>query len=122
MLGQYIDRIKKVNIWQSKLSLVIIALSILTNFAIWILFYFKVEPSVYPIPLHFNVYTGIDIVDYWYKIFVIPGFGLFLMLVNSIVGLALYRREKFIAYILFIGNLFVQVILLVASIALTQKI
>ena len=122
MLSHYIEAIKKVDIWKSKLTLVMIALGILTNFSIWILFYFKVEPNVYPIPLHFNIYTGIDVVDYWYKVFVIPGFGLFLLLVNSIVGAALYKREKFIAYLLLIGNLCVQIILLVAGIVLTQKI
>jgi hypothetical protein len=109
-------------IWESKFSLAVVALSILVNFSMWILFYFKVEPSRYPIPLHYNIYTGIDTIDFWYKILVIPSFGLFLLVVNFFIGLFFLDKERFVSYILFVSGLFIQMILFVSMAVLTWEL
>lgn len=82
----------------------------------------QIKPGVYPIPLHYNIYSGIDIIDLWYKVFIIPAFGLFLLLVNFTISLTLYRREKFISYLLNVSNIMIQLLLLAASIVMIQEI
>jgi len=117
--GELLKKIKNHEIWESKFSLLIIGLAIVVNIAIWIILYFKIEPSSYPIPLHYNIYTGIDAIDYWYKIFIIPGFGITVILINVIIGLFFNLKEKIISYIMYTAAMIIQIILLASSIILT---
>ncbi len=60
---------------------------------------------VYPrlpeiIPLHFNAFGQPDFIGYRSDIFRLPAFGLFLLLLNTALGLALYRLDRFAALIL----------------------
>ncbi len=122
MLKKIWQKVKQVNIWHDKFVLVFTVLSVLANFAIWMILALRIKPSVYPIPLHYNIYGGIDTIDLWYKVFVVPGFGLFLLLVNFVASLLFYRREKFVTHLLTVSNFVVQVLLLVASVVITQEI
>ncbi|MBU1177714.1 hypothetical protein KJ903_00680 [Patescibacteria group bacterium] len=122
MLGKIIQKAKQANIRRDKFFLVLVIFGVLTNFAVWMVLVLRIKPSVYPIPLHYNIYNGIDIVDLWYKVFIIPAFGLFLLLINLITSISFFRREKFIAYLLNLSNILVQLLLLAASIAMTQEI
>ncbi|NQV13315.1 MAG: hypothetical protein HQ530_03365 [Parcubacteria group bacterium] len=122
MLGKIIQKAKKVNIWHDKLFLVLVGLGVLINFAVWMVLALKIKPSVYPIPLHYNIYSGIDAIDLWYKSFVIPAFGFFLLFLNFVVSLAFYRREKFITHLLAVSNVVIQLLLLAASIVMIQEI
>lgn len=122
MLDKIIQKAKKVNIWRDKLFLAGVVLGVLTNFAVWMILALKIKPSVYPIPLHYNIYSGIDVIDLWYKVFIIPAFGLVLLIFNLIISLVFYRREKFIAYLLNVSNIIVQILLLAASIVIIQDI
>ncbi len=115
-----IERIKKNEIWESKFSLIVLGMAILSNMAIWLILYFRVEPSDYPIPLHYNIYTGIDAIDYWYKIFIIPGFGILVIFINILIGIFFNNKEKFISYIMYTAALIIQIMLIVSSIVLTQ--
>jgi hypothetical protein len=119
MKKNILEQIKKHEIWESRYSLIVLGVSIITNLGIWLLLYFRVEPSEYPIPLHYNIYTGIDAIDYWYKIFIIPGFGLGAIIINLIIGLFFNNKEKFVSYILYTAALIIQVLLLVSSYFLT---
>ena len=117
-----IERIKKHEIWESKYSLIVLGLAIISNLSIWLILYYRIEPSEYPIPLHYNVYTGIDAVDYWYKIFIIPAFGLLSIIINSLIGLYFNLREKLISYLMYTSALLIQLMLIVSSIILTQEL
>lgn len=117
---KFLQRIIKHEVWESKYSLIVIGLAVLSNMAIWLILYFRVEPSDYPIPLHYNIYTGIDAIDYWYKIFIIPGLGILAIIINMLIGLFYNNKEKFISYIMYTAALLIQLVLLVSSIVLTQ--
>ncbi len=60
---------------------------------------------VYPrlpeiIPLHFNAFGQPDFIGYRADIFRLPAFGLFLLLLNTVLGAALYRLDRFAALVL----------------------
>lgn len=91
------------------------------NLVIWILLYFKFFPlrSLGDlVPLHYNVYFGIDLVGKWYKIFIIPLSGLIIFLINLILYCLLYLKEKMVKYFLGITSLLSQIVLLIASFAI----
>ena len=122
MWRELIEKVKQINLWRDKPLLALISGGVLANFSVWLVLALKVKPSVYPIPLHYNIYNGIDVIDLWYKVFVIPAFGLFLLVVNLIISSLFYRRHHFIAYLIMINNLFVQVLLIVACVIIIRII
>lgn len=52
------------------------------------------------IPLHFNAFGQPDFIGYRSDIFRLPAFGLFLLLLNTVFGVVLYRLDRFAALIL----------------------
>lgn len=90
--------------------------NILINIFIWVNL-LKVQKVDGLIPLHYNIYLGIDYMGEWYKIFMIPIFGLVVLLFNLFLSSLIYFNDKFITYILLSVSLLVQVILFLASFA-----
>ncbi len=102
--------------FRNKFSVIVFLISLTLNLALWLILYFKIRPSDYPIPLHYSIYFGIDTIDYWYKVFIIPGIGVMLLMLNLILCIMFYKKEKFIAYFLGVNNFCLQAILLGAGI------
>lgn len=113
-----LQNIKNNPFWKSKFNIFAFLNSLLLNLCIWIILYIKLKPSDYPIPLHFNVYFGIDVIDKWSYAFVIPGLGLFLSLLNFFISYLVFKRAKFLSYFLNINSNFVQILLFLGSIGL----
>lgn len=79
--------------------------------------YLKIKPSQYPIPLHFNIYFGIDVIDNWYNIFIIPLLGFLFCIINfSLAGL-IFESEKLLSYFLNTVSLFVQILLILGAVS-----
>lgn len=68
------------------------------------------------VPLHYNVHFGIDYFDAWFKVFIIPGNGLAIFIINFLLAGFLYKKEKLAAYFLSFGTLFMQIFLFIAGI------
>jgi len=68
------------------------------------------------IPLHYNIYLGVDSFGPWYSIFVLPGLGLTLLLINLIFEAVFFKREHVLSYFFAYATVFSEVILLVAMI------
>jgi len=68
------------------------------------------------IPLHYNIYLGIDRFGPWYSIFLLPALGATLLVVNVIFEAVFFRREhvlsKFFAY----ATVFSETVLFVAMV------
>jgi hypothetical protein len=99
--------------------------SIIINAAIWLILYLKLHPLSYSaqtdygqIYLHYNIYFGIDNIGIWYKAFIIPVLGLFIIIFNNILAYSFYVREKLLSYVLIIIQGFIQIILFAAAIFL----
>ncbi len=70
------------------------------------------------LPLHYNIYFGIDYMGGWYSLFIVPLFGLIVLLFNFLLSLFIHFKDKFLSYSLSVVALFVQMILLTASFAI----
>jgi hypothetical protein len=92
--------------------------NVLLNITIWLFLVFRLEPSEYPVPLHFNIYFGIDVIDKWSQAFIIPGIGLMVILINLVLAYLVFSKEKFVAQFLLSSSLFVQILLFLAGIGI----
>ena len=90
--------------------------SLIINASIWINL-LRIKKVDEMIPLHYNVYFGIDYIGDWHKIFIIPIMGIIVLIVNFLLALLIYYKDKFISYILLFVVSFIQVILFLASLS-----
>ncbi|MCF6276587.1 MAG: hypothetical protein L3J07_01925 [Candidatus Magasanikbacteria bacterium] len=95
------------------LSMVI--LSLLVNIFMWFWLLYVLGPQQDPIFLHYNILFGVDLIGEWWNILYLPITGIFILIINFILGWVLFHKDKFIAYILNAVNLICQVFLLVAT-------
>jgi len=101
-----------------KISFVV---SAVINIIIWLALYVKLNNFAYQteygqIFLHYNVYFGVDNIGVWYKAFIIPVLGLFVIIFNNILGYTFYLKDRLISYVLVISQAVMQVALLAAAI------
>ncbi len=92
-------------------------LSIIFNFLIWAVVAWKFIPLVTPgepLPLHFNIYFGIDFIGEWYKLLFIPLLGIIFIFTNFILADIAYLRDKIVSYFLIGASVFAQIILFLA--------
>lgn len=82
----------------------------------------KVKPSAEPIPLHYNIYFGIDLIGQWYKVFINPAVGFIIYFINTIISFIIYKRLKLIAYLLTSLSIFISLILIGATWLITKQI
>lgn len=68
------------------------------------------------IPLHYNVYLGVDNFGPWYGIFVLPGLGLTLLVVNIVFETVFFRREHILSKFFAIATVIAEAVLLIAMI------
>lgn len=85
------------------------------NLANWIYIASNISPSEQPIPLHYNIYFGIDLIGVWYNMFIIPLSGLVIIILNSWLLKSL-KGNKFYKYLVLAVSSLCQVLLLLASI------
>lgn len=110
----FLDLLKhhKIYSWSTLVSLVLVILT----FALpaW-----RVLPLVQEqdfLPLHYNIYFGIDRFGPWYYIFVPAALGGTLLIINLIFQTAFFRRESVLSYFFAIATVFSEIMLFVAMI------
>ena len=54
--------------------------------------------------LHYNTYFGIDLVGAWYQIFYLPLVSLAVALLNGVVALFVWRRDRVQSYLIAVGT------------------
>jgi len=105
--------------FKNPIVLWLLALSFLINLTNIVSLAIFVKPVDFPIILHYNVYFGVDVLDGWEKVYLMPAIGIFLFLVNTFLGLYFFnRKERIASHILMIANLMIQLSLLVASLSI----
>lgn len=82
----------------------------------WLLFYIRKQTD--PVFLHYTVLFGVDYTGDWYQVFVVPFAGLFVLVLNMILGWILFHKDDFAGYVLNAVGLLVQIILLVTAVLL----
>ena len=68
------------------------------------------------IPLHYNVYFGIDRFGPWQAVFALPLIGFVRLLVHTVCEFFWYRREPILSPILGLAEMGAQVVLLTATV------
>lgn len=104
--------------WRQPLFFVAGGLSVLFLGLILLLLFWRLRPLVEGrelIPLHYNVYVGVDRVGPWKSLLWIPGFGLLVLVVNILCASWWYGREKMLSTFFVVGTPVVELALLVAT-------
>ncbi len=92
--------------------------AITLNALIWGLFLWKVHPSPDPIPLHYNVFFGPDLVGSWQEAYYLPGIAFLFFVFNFFLASVLLEREKGLGYLLVGFTTIQQVFVGIGGIAL----
>ncbi len=82
----------------------------------WLLFYIRKQED--PVFLHYTVIFGVDYTGDWKQVFLVPLGGLFILLLNMMLGWLLFHKDDFAGYVLNAVALIIQIILLVTSVLL----
>ena len=90
--------------------------SLLLNIGLWSGLGWQARNFAELIALHYNIYFGIDLLGSRYQIFLLPILGLIFLIINFLLGLAIYRQEKILSYFLVGASSFAQIILSLAAI------
>lgn len=101
-----------------KSFLIIFAATILVNLAAWILVLFFLEKGKFNIILHYNVLFGVDFKGKPEQAFIIPLISLVIFFLNAIITKFVFKKEKFIAYLLLSISLVCQFFAVIAIIAI----
>lgn len=67
------------------------------------------------LPLHYNIYFGIDFIGRWYEVFIMPLVGIFFIIINFILADIIYLRDKVTSYFLTGAGAFIQILLFLAA-------
>ena len=68
------------------------------------------------IPLHYNIYFGIDRFGPWYQVLVLPVIGFVLLIINTIFQAVFYHRERVLSHFFAVTNILAQVALFVSMV------
>lgn len=68
------------------------------------------------IPLHYNIYFGVDRLGGWQEIFFIPALGFGLLVLNVILQTIAFQKEKWLAMMLACATVMIELLLLVAMV------
>lgn len=91
---------------------------ILVNCIDWILVLVFLQKEKFNIILHYNVIFGVDFKGSSKQAFIIPFIGLIIFFLNAIITKFVYKKEKFIAYLLLSASLICQIFAAIAIIAI----
>lgn len=104
--------------WRGSIVRWLLAASFLANVINWLILIIFVRPTVSTIILHYNVYFGVDAMGYWKWVYLLPGIGLFLLLINNFLAMYFYsNKERIASYVMLIAALMIQFSLIIASIS-----
>lgn len=100
---------------KDRLLVFLFGLALLVNLGCAWLLYSKFHALSEFVPLHYNIYFGIDLFGPWYQIMVMPLSGLVFLLVNTTLSIILYVRVKLVSYLLMVTLVLCELVLLAAG-------
>ena len=101
-----------------KVLLLTFGLSLAFNLVLWLLLLRSVADFTAIIPIHYDIYFGINALGPGYRLLIIPGFGLAVILLNFSLAFLFFSRERILSYFLLWSSLLIQLILLLAAAAI----
>lgn len=98
-------------LYKDRLAFWLVNFAFLSILASWSLFFFrKVEHDPLSV-IHYNIYSGIDILNSWQWLYIIPAIFSVLALINIVLAVLLWTRFRIMSYFLiftiFVSHIFV---------------
>ncbi len=84
------------------------AVTELANCNLWLYVAQRVHAEPEAVPVHYNIYFGIDLLGPWWFLYILPAASLLVFLVNLGLSVILYKRHDLAVYFLLLGGLLVQ--------------
>lgn len=118
---QLFENLKTSPARKNKIILVCIILGFAINLVIWAFLIFKFRPIALAnpenaiLPLHYNIYWGIDLFGAWYQAFIMPIIGLAIWLMNFVLAIYLYSKKIMASYFFVISAVVAQLFLLTST-------
>lgn len=94
-------------------------LTLFLNLLCWAFLIKQVPLTSSWIPLHTNIYFGIDWLGPWIYIFIYPLVGLIFTLLNTFLAIILHTFEPFLSRLLILISLIIQFFVIVSLLFLT---
>jgi len=91
------------------------AAGLLLNVYSWLWLWLYIPQELDQLFLHYNILFGVDLIGSYGQAFLVPLSGLIILLLNTIVGWVLYKKDKFIAQVLILMAAIAQVFLAIQS-------
>jgi len=96
----------------------LIGSSLVLNIGLFLFFYFFIKQNNIPIVLHYNVNWGVDYLGEVKSVFTLPIVGMIIFLLNGVLALKLWGKNRTLSYFLTATTFLVQFFLVVSGIAL----
>lgn len=114
--GSLLQRFRGLSIWRDKLAILFTVASLLACAAL-ALYVWLVLPSI-PLflPLHYDGSGSVDLIGPRVDLFKMPGIGLIVLGADFVLASYAHRRERIAALALLATSIFVQSLLIVATI------
>ena len=101
---------------RNKLNLILVLSSLGLNLLLWGFFLVMVKPVWGLVPLHYSIYTGVDLLGPWYELFYIPSFGLAAFILNFILAYCLIDKYPFLGVFILGGTVVSEILLWIPAI------
>lgn len=119
------DKITKLPIREflaDRIVVILVSLALAINVVVGWFLYDKFHRQTEFVPLHYNIYFGIDLYGPWYQILVLPATGLAFLFINFILSFILYKRVRLYSYALLICLNICELILLGSGWLIVSKL
>lgn len=90
-------------------QLLLIATFVLVLVA-WIFSFYYFRATSYLVPLRYSSFLGFFDLGRWYQLYELPFFFTLCIILNTFLGNIIYKKDKFLAYIVVASNIFIALI------------
>lgn len=111
-MKKFLNKIK--NYYPDRGNVIIYLSALFLNLTIWVFMSYIKKPDNMSLPLHYNIYQGIDLFDVWSRLYIIPIIGLLFVTINFILTMYILKKDKLMAYFLSSSSILIQLILITA--------
>ena len=115
MVNKISQNLHTMNFWKEPKIRSLIISSLTINIFLWLYIIFNFLGVKDFVTLHYNIFSGVDAIGSWSRLFIPVLFGFLILIVNLSLAFHFYsQEEKKIVLILLDGSLLAQIILLLS--------